>query len=396
MDTLAIRPVAILKDLIARPSVNPMGRTVSGPEFLEGRMSDYLVDFFAKLRVPYQRIEVVPGRANVVARLDRPGSDTIVLFDAHQDTVPVDGMTIPPFEPVERDGRIYGRGSCDVKGGMAAMLAAFARLVAERPPKGANVVMSCTCDEESTVLGILDLVQLWSDPARGGSLLDRAPDMAVVAEPTGLDVVVAHKGATRWKLRTRGRACHSSSPTDGINAIYRMAKVLDCLEEFARELPSRVPPHHLCGPPTFSVGRIEGGISVNTVPDECTIEIDRRVIPGEEATDSVAELTDFLRGRLDFDVEMVPPWVRAQALPDGANLPWADRLLKHVRAAQGRGEKVGVPYGTHASRLAAAGVPSVVFGPGSIAQAHTKDEWIEVRQLESAAQIYFRFAADPL
>jgi acetylornithine deacetylase len=394
MDPITLSPTALLKELIARPSVNPMGRSISGPEFLEGRMSDYLVEFFARLDVPYERIEVAPGRANVVARFVRPGNRTTLLYDAHQDTVPVDGMTIVPFEAVERDGRIYGRGSCDVKGGMAAMLVAFARLVRERPSQAANVVMSCTCDEESTVLGIFDLVNLWTDSSRTSAILKTKPDMALVAEPTELDVVVAHKGATRWKLRTKGRACHSSSPTDGINAIYRMARVLECLEEFARELPQRVPPHHLCGPPTFSVGRIEGGISVNTVPDECTIEIDRRVIPGEESTDAVAEVRNFLHCRLDFEVEMLPPWTRAQALPDGENLVWADRLLRQVRAVRGSGEKVGVPYGTHASRLAAAGVPSVVFGPGSIAQAHTKDEWIEIKQLEAAAEIYFRFAAD--
>jgi succinyl-diaminopimelate desuccinylase len=386
-------PIAILKDLIARPSVNPMGRAVSGPEFLEGRMTEYLVDFFAGLHVPYQRIAVVPGRANVIARLDRPGSKRTLLFDAHQDTVPVDGMTIPPFEPTEREGRIYGRGACDVKGGMAAMLAAFARLVRERPARAANVVVSCTCDEEFTVLGISDLAKLWSDASRKGSLLEERPDAAVVVEPTGLDVVVAHKGATRWKLRTRGRACHSSSPTDGVNAIYRMARVLESLEEFADDLPRRVPPHPLCGPPTFSVGRIEGGISVNTVPDECAIEIDRRVIPGEVGIDAVAEVTEFLRHRLDFEVEMLPAWTRAPALPDGENLPWAERLLPHVRAVCGRGEKVGVPYGTHASRLAAVGLPSIVFGPGSIAQAHTKDEWIAVDELIKAAEIYFRFAA---
>ena len=275
-------PIAILKDLIARPSVNPMGRSFAGPEFLEGRMTEYLVDFFTSLKVPFERIEVLPGRANVIARFDRLGSNRTLLFDAHQDTVPVEGMTIPPFEPSERDGRIYGRGACDVKGGMAAMLAAFARLVRERPANAANVVMSCTCDEEFTVLGINDLAKLWSDPMRRASLLESRPDAAVVAEPTGLDVVVAHKGATRWKLRTSGRACHSSSPTDGVNAIYRMGRVLECLEEFAKELPRRVPPHPLCGPPTFSVGRIEGGISVNTVPDQCVIEIDRRTIPGED------------------------------------------------------------------------------------------------------------------
>jgi succinyl-diaminopimelate desuccinylase len=386
-------PIAILKDLIARPSVNPMGRGVSGPEFLEGRMTEYLVDFFAGLDVPLQRIDVLPGRANVIARLDCPGSKRTLLFDAHQDTVPVDGMTIPPFEPTEREGRIYGRGACDVKGGMAAMLAAFARLVRERPAGAANVVVSCTCDEEFTVLGISDLAKLWNDPSRKGSLLPNRPDAAVVVEPTGLDVVVAHKGATRWKLRTRGRACHSSSPREGVNAIYRMARVLESLEEFADELPRRVPPHPLCGPPTFNVGRIEGGISVNTVPDECAIEIDRRVIPGEDGIDAVAEVTEFLRHRLDFEVEMLPAWTRAPALPDGENLPWADRLLPHVRDVCGRGEKVGVPYGTHASRLAAVGLPSIVFGPGSIAQAHTKDEWIAVDELLKAAEIYFRFAA---
>jgi succinyl-diaminopimelate desuccinylase len=388
-----MEPIAILKDLIARPSVNPMGRSVSGPEFLEGQMTEYLVDFFARLGVPFQRIEVVPGRANVIARLDRPGSKTTFLFDAHQDTVPVDGMTIAPFEPTERDGRIYGRGACDVKGGMAAMLAAFARLVRDRPPHAANVVMSCTCDEELTVLGIHDLAKLWSDPARKGSLVENRPDAAVVAEPTELDVVVAHKGATRWKLRTRGLACHSSSPTGGINAIYRMGRVLACLEDFAQVLPTRVPPHPLCGPPTFSVGRIEGGISVNTVPDECTIEIDRRTIPSEETTDAVAELIEFLRPRLDFEVEMLPPWTRAQALSDGDNRWCADRLLRYVRDVRGHGEKVGVSYGTHASRLAAAGLPSVVFGPGSIAQAHTKDEWIAVEELHAAAEIYYRFAS---
>ncbi len=125
-------PNALLKSLIAIPSVNPMGRAVSGPEYLEGSICDWLVEFFQKLEVPYERIEVAPGRANVIARFDGTGRQT-VLLDAHTDTVPIDGMVIPPFEPIERDGRIYGRGACDDKGGLAAMLAAFARLVLERP-----------------------------------------------------------------------------------------------------------------------------------------------------------------------------------------------------------------------------------------------------------------------
>jgi succinyl-diaminopimelate desuccinylase len=393
-------PIQLLKDLIALPSVNPMGRAISGPEFFEGRVTEYLLGFFQRLGVPCQQVDVVPAtasrtsRANVIARFDNPSSPVTVLFDAHQDTVPVDGMTIAPFDPVERDGRIYGRGACDDKGGLAAMLCAFARLVETRPPRAANVVMSCTCDEEAGARGINDLIKLWSDPARRGRLMPRAPDLALIAEPTELDVVVAHKGATRWKIRTRGRACHSSDPSQGVNAIYRMARVVECLEEFAAKLPTQIPPHALCGSATLSVGRIEGGLSVNTVPDECTIEIDRRVIPREDTSGVMDEVGDFLRQRLDFEFEMLPPWIRGPALPDDVNLPWADRLLASVRAVTGRGEKIGVQFGTHASRTASAGVPSIVFGPGSIDQAHTKDEWIETRQLEQAAEIYYRFAAE--
>ncbi|MGE3315979.1 MAG: M20 family metallopeptidase [Planctomycetaceae bacterium] len=384
---------SILRELIAIPSVNPMGRPADGPEFFEGRTTAYLRQFFTALNVEWQEIEVVPGRSNVIARYDAPNSGQTVLLDAHQDTVPVDGMTIEPFHPVVRDGKMYGRGACDVKGGMAAMLAAFARIVRERPSTSCSVVMSCTCDEESTVLGVSDLVKLWTDPERSSSLLPGPPDVAIVAEPTDLDVVVAHRGATRWKIRTKGRACHSSRPSDGINAIYRMARVVTCLEEFAEKLPTMVPAHPLCGPATLSVGLIQGGISVNTVPDECTIEIDRRVIPGEEGRDVIADVAEFLRPRLEFEPEMLPPWITAAALSDAVNGDLADRLLKQVNAVAGTHRKVGVMYGTHASRISAAGVPSVVFGPGSIAQAHTKDEWISLAELEQASEVYFRFCA---
>src|SRR5258708_27097148 len=173
--------VDILKDLVAIPSVNPMGRDVSGPEYFETRLSDYLQNFFNTLGVECQRIEVLPGRHNVIARLDRPanqsGANVTVLLDAHQDTVPVEGMTIDPFQPTVKDGRLYGRGACDVKGGMAAMLAAFARLVADRPAGSANVVVSCPCDEESTAEGAKALARLWSDPAQSGSLLSSPPTL---------------------------------------------------------------------------------------------------------------------------------------------------------------------------------------------------------------------------
>jgi succinyl-diaminopimelate desuccinylase len=382
----------LLCELIAIPSVNPMGRDVTGDTYYEGRVSDWLVEFFEAIGAPYERIEVVPGRDNVIARYDSPGADLTLLLDVHQDTVPVEGMTILPFEPCVAHGRITGRGACDVKGGMAAMLAAFRRLFEERPAGAANVVLSCTVDEEATTLGITDLVKLWRQPEGRSQLLTAPPDGAIVAEPTGLDVVVAHRGVSRFKIHTAGRACHSSDPTQGINAIYRMARVVSCLEEYAQNLTASATPHPLCGGPTLSVGRIEGGVSVNVVPDACSIEVDRRVIPGEDRAAATADVRNFLQSWLDFEFTMDPPWLESGPLGDDDNGWLADALLGHVGGSQ---QKVGVPYGTHASRTAAAGVPSVVFGPGSIAQAHTKDEFIEIDQLEQAEEVYFRLCAHP-
>ena len=384
-------PVAILKNLIAVPSVNPMGRDVLGPEFYETALTEHLGRFFDELGVPHECVEVFPGRANIIAKYEAADSEITVLLDAHQDTVPVDGMTIDPFDPVEKDGRIYGRGACDVKGGMASMLAAFARLVKEKPAGSASVIMSCSCDEEAAASGVTDLVNLWTDPNRAGTLLEHRPDVAVVAEPTNLDIVVAHRGATRWKIKTTGRACHSSQPSDGINAIYRMAKVVDCLERFADILPASITPHPLCGSATLSVGRIEGGISVNTVPDVCTIEIDRRVIPGEDGLGVMDDVAAYLAEHLDFEFEMLPPWIIGTTLSDSASGEWTDHLLGVISEVAGEHRKMGVPYGTNASRISNGGVPSMVFGPGSIAQAHTKDEWVPIDELQQASEVYYRF-----
>jgi len=385
--------LSLLQDLIRLPSVNPMGRDLPAGICLESRVSDYLVDALESLDVPHERIEVAPGRANVIARIDSPRATRTILLDAHQDTVPVDGMTIEPFDPIIRDGRLYGRGACDVKGGIAAMLSAFARLSRERPAGASNVVLSCTCDEEHGQLGVSDLTQLWSDGKRRSTLLAAPPDVAIVAEPTELDVVVAHRGAARWMIRTTGRACHSSNPTQGENAIYKMAKVLSRLEDYAGTLAGRVTPHPLCGPATLSVGVISGGVSVNTVPDECLIEVDRRCVPGEHGPSAIEDVGRYLRENLNVDFEMLPPWCIGLTLSDDDNGLIADELLAHIAAIAGERRKIGVPYGTHASRFAAAGVPSVVFGPGSIAQAHTKDEWIEIEQLNQAADVYYRLCA---
>ena len=378
-------PIRLLSDLIALPSVNPMGRAAVGPEYLEGRVSDYLQAWLGELGVAVVREPIAPGRDNIIARYDAPDARRTILFDVHQDTVPVEGMTIPPFAPEVRDGRVYGRGAVDIKGGMAAMLVAFARLVRERPAGSASVVLACTVDEEYTHVGSSRLATQLA-----------GIDAAIVAEPTMLDIVDRHKGAVRWKIRTRGVACHSSTPHLGSNAIYRMARVVGALAEHADELAAS-PPDPVLGPPSLSVGRIEGGVSVNVVPDRCEVEIDRRMIPGEAPDGSRDRVRDAVRRRLgDLDgVEFLPPWVVMPTLAprEGRDDPWRDGLSAAIGRVAGRPPAVrGVPFGTDGGPLGEAGLPCFVFGPGDIAQAHTKDEWVAVEQVRLAAEMYFEIA----
>ena len=385
----------ILCQLISIPSVNPMGRNLTGEIYLEEKMSDWLVTFFQSIGADYERIEVAPGRANVIARYESASSDLTLLIDAHQDTVPVEGMTISAFEPVVKNGKVTGRGACDVKGGMAAALFAFRRLVQEKPAGAANVTLSCTCDEEATTIGICDLVKYWQEPTERSQLIQAAPDGAIIIEPTELDVVVAHRGVTRFRIHVAGRACHSSEPTQGVNAIYRMARVVSILEQYAEKLGASIQPHPLCGEATMSVGRITGGISVNIVPDLCSIEVDRRLIPGESTKEFLQDVLNFITSKIDFEIEFEDPWIDYLALGNHNNKWMADRLLECIETVDGKHQAVGVSYCTHASPVSATGVPAVVFGPGSISQAHTKDEYIEIDQLEKAAEIYYQFCINP-
>ena len=370
----------LLADLVRLPSVNPMGREPNGPHFFEHRVTDYLERFFRGLGVPYERQPVAPQRENIVARFDPPGAKAAYLWEVHQDTVPADGMTIDPFGGEVRDGKLYGRGACDVKGGMAAMLAAFARLAREKPEGAASVVLACTVDEENTFLGVRRL-------ARSGLEVVGA----IVAEPTRLRIVDAHKGAVRWRVLTEGRACHSSRPEEGVNAIYRMGRVLAAAEEYAEGLRGARSDPRL-GTPTLSVGRIEGGVSVNTVPDRCVIEIDRRLLPGESGADAHRDFREFLSGRVDFPVTCEEPWLFCPPLGSDGSEALKERLGAAIDAVCGPHAVEAVYYGTDASTLAEAGIPSVVFGPGDIAQAHTRDEWVELAEVERAAEVLYRFA----
>jgi acetylornithine deacetylase len=396
--------VATLSDLVALPSVNPMGRGVAGPEFFEHRVTDYLEQLLRRFQIPTFRQPIAPLRENLLARIDGDISPEIggelLLFEAHQDTVGVEGMTIEPWTPTIRDGRLYGRGSCDVKGGLTAMLGAIVRLAEERAnPLAGNsgprptVVLACTVNEEHGFSGAKGLCQLWSKAP--SEFFPRAPDAAVVAEPTELKIVVAHKGMVRWRCHTHGRAAHSSNPGLGDNAIYRMARAVEILERYGREILPRQGEHPLCGRPTLSVGTIVGGSGVNTVPDRCTIEIDHRLLPGDDPQTAWRRTIDYVSSQLGDaaavqHIEQEPPLMNSGGLSDAANGPLADRLASVIQEITGRADRIGVPFGTDAAVISAAGVPTVVFGPGSIDQAHTADEWIALDQLPQASDILYR------
>lgn len=373
----------LLVDLVRLPSVNPMNRALAGPEIYEHQLTAYLEAYFRKLGVRWERQPIAPLRENIVAYTDLPGPRKTVILEAHQDTVPADNMTVEPFAATIDGDKLFGRGACDVKGGMAAMLAAFARLVRERPAGAANILMACTVDEEHTFLGVQRLVR---DPLQA--------DMAIVAEPTQLQIVVAHKGVVRWHINTLGRACHSSAPEQGRNAIYTMSSVLEAIREYAEVLRTRSA-DSLLGLPTVSVGRIEGGSSANTVPDRCRIEIDRRLIPGEDPGKASLELTAYLHNKLgdDFPFEASDPWLYAPALGPELSGELVNRLGRAIASLKREYQVMAVPFGTDASTIAEAGVPAVVFGPGDISRAHTRDEWVSLREVEEASEIFFRLVS---
>ena len=371
----------LLRDLVALPSVNPMRADIPADIVLEHRVTAYLEQFFRSLGVPFERQGVAPQRENIVARLTIPGAKRTLMLEAHQDTVPVDGMIVAPFGARIEGNKLFGRGSCDIKGGMSAMLVCFARLVRDKPKGCGNVIMACTVDEENTMLGVRELVK------------HVKANFAVVAEPTNLNIVHAHKGVVRWNLFATGRSCHSSTPEEGINAIYRMGRLLGGIEQYAEHLrnTTRDP---LLGPATLSVGRIEGGTSVNTVPDRCRIEIDRRVITGEKPDDAPQQLSAFLQENMviDFPFEMTQPWIREPALSPEGSEEIQLLLGAAIDAERGSHKVHAVPYGTDAARMAWAGIPAVIFGPGDISKAHTIDEWVPLNEVETASNVLYRLA----
>ncbi|MDZ4289217.1 MAG: M20 family metallopeptidase [Prosthecobacter sp.] len=348
----------------------------------EREIATWVRQFFETRGIETWEEEVFPGRPNVLARL--PGRDPSrrVVLEAHTDTVSVKGMTIPPFEPVIEGGKMYGRGSCDTKAGLATMMHALASLKEEGITPPCEVLLAAVVDEEFSYRGVVKLCE------------GIRADAAIVAEPTEMRAVIATKGVLRCRIATTGKAAHSSKPHLGRNAITQMARVILALEEDHQRLAAITHPLAGCG--TCNVGVINGGVQVNFVPDRCVIEIDRRLLPGEKAEDALKHYKKLLH-----DLAAIHPGLSAcveeplllvdeglDTPPNAAVAQVAASVLKDLGL---NAELGGVPFGCDASKLSRAGVPSLVFGPGSIDRAHGAVEYVELDQVEQALEFHRRF-----
>jgi acetylornithine deacetylase/succinyl-diaminopimelate desuccinylase-like protein len=365
----------LLYELIALPSVNPAFLPAGDPRAGEQRVADFVAALAVRAGLEVELQEVFPGRSNVLARLAPAGRiRQRVVLAPHLDTV--GGGSPELFRPRESNGRLHGRGACDTKGSAAAMLTALTELAGSpRRPKQTEIVFAGLADEENGQGGSRALV------AKGF----RA-DLAIVGEPTRLRVVTAHKGDLWLQLETRGKAAHGSRPELGRNAVHEMARIVDLLETtYAAALRRRR--HPVLGPPTVSVGAIAGGSQPNIVPDRCRISIDRRTVPRETESAVRREIRALLKKhRLNarlLNIRNAP----CPALETDPKLPLVQQFLADARQTR----PAGVDYFCDAAVLAGGGIPGVVFGPGDIAQAHTADEWISLRELDTAAAMLLSF-----
>lgn len=277
--------IQLLAQLVAIDSVNPsLVRGAAG----EGRVAHAIADHMRSLGLDVHVQEVAEGRPNVIGVLDSGVPGPSLMFCGHTDTVGVEGMAAP-FEPAIRDGRLYGRGSQDMKGGVAAMIDA-ARVVRDRRPRRGRLLVAAIIDEEFASLGADALVRAWT------------ADAAVVTEPTDLQIGVGHKGFTWLEIAVAGRAAHGSRPREGRDAIMRAGRVLGGLERLDRELQSRAP-HPVMDVASLHASTIHGGREWSVYPDACRIEVERRTVAGESAETALAEVDALLASLREADPE---------------------------------------------------------------------------------------------
>jgi succinyl-diaminopimelate desuccinylase len=366
--------VKLTGDLIRFPSVNPPGGEESIARFLSNR--------FRALGLASELQSIAPGRLNAIGRLGPAGRRPHLVLNGHLDVMPAgEGWSVPAFEPTIRDGRIYGRGSADMKGGLAAMIVAVDAIKRSGAPLNGTVTIAAVADEEGYQAGTRRFVESVG-PA----------DFGIVAEPSGLRPATAQKGDVYLEVTTRGEAAHASAPETGHNAIYDMAALIAELEALAALLRRRAP-HPLLGPPSLSVGTIAGGSVTPIVPDACRITIDRRLLPGEDAARVQAEVEEAVararthRPGLDAVVRTLWTFAPAEIEPDEPIV----RALQDASELLGRAQPA--PFGlsgtTDANLLIDPGrIPTVIFGPGDLTVCHKPDEYVPITELVAACQIY--------
>jgi succinyl-diaminopimelate desuccinylase len=368
----SVRVEDLLAEIVSIHSVNPS--LDGGPG--EGKLAQFVAAYCQRLGFSVDRQYISPDRFNVIVQ-SRGNPDLPVLaYEAHMDTVPVSSKA--RAAAVRHNGKIYGRGACDTKGSLVAMLESLRLLGTVDPYHRCTVVFAATVDEEVS-----------GDGARQFLKAKSRIDFAVVGEPTGLSVAIAHKGLVKFSIRTRGVAAHASKPELGVNAIEQMSRVIAALEsEIMSDLRRRR--HPLVGSPTMVITGIDGGRGSNVIPTHCRVDIDRRLNPGESVAGALSTV-DLCLARLrsrGVDVARDEPSVAAPAL----DLAPDHILTRALTAARRRivgtaGVLKGMPFGSDGSTFVEAGVPAIVFGPGNINQAHSDDEWVDIAEVAQAAEI---------
>jgi acetylornithine deacetylase len=370
--------ISLLRDLVAIDSVNPS--LVPGAAG-ESRIASAIGEHLRRIGLDVHVQEAAPGRPNVIGVLEGRAPGRSLMFCGHIDTVGVEGMSAP-FDPAIRSGRLYGRGSQDMKGGVAAMIDA-ARVAAGRGFARGRLIVAAVVDEEYASIGADALVMEWS------------ADAAVVTEPTDLQIGVGHKGFAWFEIETRGRAAHGSRPNEGRDAIMRMGRVLTRLEALDRELQRRTP-HPVMGTASLHASIIVGGRELSSYPDRCQLQMERRTVAGESedlVRTEILEILDALRREdpeFESDAKLTftrPPYELSAA----HELP---RALAHATATTSRpAGTVGMSFWTDAAILAGAGLPSVLFGPGG-AGLHSTEEYVTVDDVIACRDALARLALD--
>lgn len=365
----------IAQALVRLPSVNPAYDAESPGE---APVVDWLENWGREHTLEPVRQPCLENRNNISFTI-RQGNGPHLLFNGHTDTVSIAGMTIDPTGGEIREGRLWGRGATDMKGPLSAMLSTLLRL-RESDDWHGTVTVGCVVDEEYKYRGILSLLDS-NDPW----------DFAVVGEPTALKVVRGCKGSCRFTIHTEGRAAHSSEPRNGANAIVGMAQVIPAIAEF---FETRLGEYTAEGfePSTGSIGLIDGGSGINIVPEHCTISIDIRTVPGQDWDATLGELETFTRERCGDlgDVRLV--FDEPTHFSPSFETPADHALVRTACEVVGDAETQVVPFGCDGSKIAARDIPTIVLGPGDIAQAHTKDEFISLADLEAGEAAYLNLA----